>query len=608
MSSGSYVFVIGDTTYTIDWFDANDTWVVPTGLTNIDRVLRLAGGGSGGDGSGSSGGGGGAGGLTEESNESVTPGASMPVVVGAGGVAVKTSGNPGVAGGNTSFNGLTVLGGGPGGAGQTNTPPATGGSGAGGGASTNAADQPGGLGTVGQGNAGGDGSSSTLINSRSGAGGGGKGGPGVDSVNGQGNGTAGGPGVDLSADWGTILGLDGKFAAGGGGGGNNGASGGAGGVVDGVTLGGKGGNRTGSPSTNAVEGTGSGGGGCGGNSYSPASDGSGGVLALRYIAPLPPAAPANMQASYADEDSIQFAWTPPNTAGGSADSYEVRINGGTPVASDELYEHTFTGLTSGTEYVIEVRGINSFGDGAWATIVNSTVEYNDTPWHSSDSIDIASKKWMPFEYLGLGVQLEEFPDLDISNFRRSEMIPIVKDGANMRVDLRTLFPQLPETLFALPTRVHIPGTAAFTSNELSIFYLTPGTYRVKANFTEDRGVDTISGGSWFNFADGSTSQICFSKRYLTVGTDAVSNAGYGASGDLARLMGGKAQRVDDTVMGSNPSWNGDSPAPFEFLTIYEGVVVVTSPTILAIKCQSGTGGGNHTGIRAGSILAVRKVA
>lgn len=71
------------------------------------RVLLIGGGASGGRGAG---GGGGAGGYVYESSHEIE-GGEYPVVVGVGGAAITTENQPGNAGGNSTFDGLTAYGG-----------------------------------------------------------------------------------------------------------------------------------------------------------------------------------------------------------------------------------------------------------------------------------------------------------------------------------------------------------------------------------------------------------------------------------------------------------------------------------------------------------------
>lgn len=94
-------------------FTTSQTWTVPTNVTSID--IFLAGGGGGGGiygsvGGSSGGGGGGGGGYTKNYYKiPVTPGQSIPVVVGAGGEKASTYSNSGGSGGSSSVvvNGAT---------------------------------------------------------------------------------------------------------------------------------------------------------------------------------------------------------------------------------------------------------------------------------------------------------------------------------------------------------------------------------------------------------------------------------------------------------------------------------------------------------------------
>lgn len=96
-------------------FFVSGTYVVPANVTCV-RVTLLGGGGCGGRGAGIvGGGGGGAGALIVRRPYAVTPGASIPVTIGAGGtvpffIAVHNAYGPG-AGNPTSFGNLQVQGG-----------------------------------------------------------------------------------------------------------------------------------------------------------------------------------------------------------------------------------------------------------------------------------------------------------------------------------------------------------------------------------------------------------------------------------------------------------------------------------------------------------------
>lgn len=98
---------------------SSQSWTVPAGNTTIDYIV-VAGGGAGAfPGSNVGGSGGGAGGMIVVTGASVTPGASLSAVIGAGGNGTfgsQSDGGSGVRGGNSSFNGTSCTGGGGGGA------------------------------------------------------------------------------------------------------------------------------------------------------------------------------------------------------------------------------------------------------------------------------------------------------------------------------------------------------------------------------------------------------------------------------------------------------------------------------------------------------------
>ena len=163
--------------FTTNAFVSSGTWTVPAGVTSVSALL-VAGGGGG----GRYGGGGGAGGILYNTSTTVTPGQSLQVVIGSGGlgwVGDAQSGGQANNGGNTIFGSLTAIGGG--GAGVYGNPNgssgANGGSGGGGarqnsGGSTNT----GGSGVGGQGYTGGTLASPAAQTSNSAGGGGGAGG------------------------------------------------------------------------------------------------------------------------------------------------------------------------------------------------------------------------------------------------------------------------------------------------------------------------------------------------------------------------------------------------------------------------------------------------
>jgi hypothetical protein len=91
------------------------TWTVPDGVTSVEYLV-VAGGGGGANGYDNAGGGGGGGGMALTGNLSVTPGSTLNITVGDGGLGGANSrlNNAGNAGGNTIFHTITALGGGGG--------------------------------------------------------------------------------------------------------------------------------------------------------------------------------------------------------------------------------------------------------------------------------------------------------------------------------------------------------------------------------------------------------------------------------------------------------------------------------------------------------------
>jgi filamentous hemagglutinin family protein len=231
----------------------------------IDVEYLIVGGGGGGGGSWN-GGGGGAGGFLDGSLvlSSTDP---YSIVVGGGGAGHDPAGvTIGTNGGNSSFAGLTALGGGRG---ATEVGPynaTAGGSGGGGSHGTQGPLQTGGGGADGQGNRGGDAVHGTLV----GPGGGGAG-DAAANVTAGGGPTAGGIGKESSIT-GTAL-----YYAGGGGGSSRVAGQGA--------AGGQGGGGAGGGAGNGSDGaanTGGGGGGGGGANNSVGGDGGSGIVVVRY--------------------------------------------------------------------------------------------------------------------------------------------------------------------------------------------------------------------------------------------------------------------------------------------------------------------------------------
>jgi hypothetical protein len=194
-SIGNVIATGGNTTTDLNatrihTFTGSGTFTVSKGGT-IDFLMVAGGGGGGWD----VGGGGGAGGLIWGSNVTITPG-TYSIVVGGGGPGSTTlNGNASTQNGqNTTFNGLTAIGGG-GGGNYVSGNGATGGSG-GGASGYTAPGQPG-TGTTGQGNRGGYANSGNTT-ANTGGGGGGAGGVGSDSIQNNASFVAGGAGLFYS--------------------------------------------------------------------------------------------------------------------------------------------------------------------------------------------------------------------------------------------------------------------------------------------------------------------------------------------------------------------------------------------------------------------------
>lgn len=195
--------------YTTVTITRDCSWTAPAGVTAVELLL-VGGGGGGGS---IAGGGGGAGGVVAREGTAtpvaVTPGTTYPAVVGDGGAGATEISTTGRAGRNSTFLGLTALGGGGGGGWTSNG--TSGGSGGGGGGGPSRTDpgsatQPTSA-SKGRGTAGGIGGLNTGGASGTSGGGGGAGGAGFSATAGGG----GGPGY--------VSQIDGICYAGGGSGG-----------------------------------------------------------------------------------------------------------------------------------------------------------------------------------------------------------------------------------------------------------------------------------------------------------------------------------------------------------------------------------------------------
>jgi hypothetical protein len=280
----------GGTGYKSHTFTTSGTFVVQSGVSDVEYLVVGGGGGGGGHMNGSwyndPGGGGGAGGMITGTMQ-LSPG-SYTVTIGAGGTSRATA--HALNGGNSVFHTVTANGGGGGGAGASNSDNnqrfgQAGGSGGGsGGPGDNTNVPPGGSGTTGQGNAGGSGGDSDPQN-QLGGGGGGKGAAGQDANFNTDISGAGGIGAQNNYSTGSNI----YYAGGGGAGGSNQFSGADGryGQPGGQGGGGRGGDNgsTSSTATAGAANTGGGGGGAGGNTTTGTyvgKDGGSGIVVIRY--------------------------------------------------------------------------------------------------------------------------------------------------------------------------------------------------------------------------------------------------------------------------------------------------------------------------------------
>lgn len=263
--------------YCLIRFNSSGTWTVPAGVTAVD-ILAVGGGGAGGGGAGGhiAAGGGGGGEVKELLTQTVTPGTTLSITVGAGGTGggsamAATASNPGnpssITG--TGFTTITALGGGQGGSANASTttalPAGTGpgvAGGGGGSAQVNIYATPG-VGAVSSGGAAKN--NTTDGNLQAGGGGGGAGGNG-------GAATATLPGAGGAGKSSVILGT---MLGGGGGGAKRSATGGSGSTA--TAGGGAGG--WGAAGTAGTANTGGGGGGSGGANNG--ANGGSGVVVFR---------------------------------------------------------------------------------------------------------------------------------------------------------------------------------------------------------------------------------------------------------------------------------------------------------------------------------------
>ena len=313
-------------------FTSSGNWTVPAGVTSVTVEAWGGGGAGGGQNQNSDGGGGGGGGAYVRSTSiAVTPGDTIAVSVGAGGVGV--AGGTGGTGGDSFFNNSTTVmaKGGLGGAPSTGTPPA-------GGLGGLAADSVGPVGSVKF--SGGNGGIGRDNNT-------GRGGPGGSSAGTDAVGTAG------PAGWSTSTAS--AAPAGGGIGGNGGSE-----------------NNNGSA---PASGNGGGGGGSGEGTTRTGGNGAAGRVVITYVG-LPSAVTNAATAISATGATLNGQITSDIAATAVTFEYGPTTAYGTVVTatpasvaanvSSTSVLATITGLSAGATYQYRVKGTNSTGtaDGA----------------------------------------------------------------------------------------------------------------------------------------------------------------------------------------------------------------------------------------------------
>lgn len=219
-ATGGNITINGN--YKTHTFTTSGTFTVTDGAPGSTvEALLIGGGGAGGTGYG---GGGGAGGYYYNEFMIVNPGTAYTINVGAGGTNTAGSLNVGTAGGNTTFNGITALGGGGGGA-YNASAIATAGSGGSGGGAGGAGTSTANRGTGTQGGNGGIGAGTGTSTSLGGGGGGGGGAGAAASGSVAGSGGIGSINPIFGSTAGQLISSNYYLAGGGGGGGYTGAAG-----------------------------------------------------------------------------------------------------------------------------------------------------------------------------------------------------------------------------------------------------------------------------------------------------------------------------------------------------------------------------------------------
>jgi hypothetical protein len=92
---------------------------------------------------------------------------------------------------------------------------------------------------------------------------------------------------------------------------------------------------------------------------------------LELVEPDPAGPPTDL-AAVPGVDTADLSWTAPTT-GGAVVGYEVRVNGGPPVAVGDVTAHTLTGLSPATDYTAEVRTLGDAGPSDWVPVAFTTL-------------------------------------------------------------------------------------------------------------------------------------------------------------------------------------------------------------------------------------------
>lgn len=98
--------------------------------------------------------------------------------------------------------------------------------------------------------------------------------------------------------------------------------------------------------------------------------GDGGWESVGATTGSPPGIPTSVSATDIGADFLELTWSAPVT-GGAVTSYEVRLDGGS--ASTATSPHTFTSLSPGTSYTLEVRAVGPGGSSSWVTVMEETL-------------------------------------------------------------------------------------------------------------------------------------------------------------------------------------------------------------------------------------------